>query len=130
MLVSTTFSVRLAENLWEAVNNNSIDEVKSLLDKGADPNHELYRKEEWISERGWPPLLLACITNNLEMVKVLVQRGSDIEKGDALQNLTPLHGACVMGSKELVEYLVKEAGCKVGKFSYPPLSHNYSLKLL
>ena len=114
MLVPTTFSKKLADDLWKAVYSGSIDEVISLLDKGADPNHQL-----WTSGEKPPPLLIACIKCNLEMVKVLVQRGTDVEKTSGSENLTPLHRACFMGFKEGVEYLIMEARCKVGESIYP-----------
>ena len=126
MLVSTTFSESLAQDLRKAVSNNSIDEVISLLDKGADPNHPLYWSEE---EQTWPPLLYACLDRNLEMVKVLVQRGADVNKGGGKPNWTPLHGACIFGFKEGMEYLISEARCKVGKFTCL-MKCNYSLKLI
>lgn len=116
MLVPTTFSEKLADNLWKAIKSGSIDEVISLLDEGADPNHQLYWSEEWISEEKWTPLFIACcIQKNLELVKVLVQRGAAVDKGCGEANFTPLHGACIAGFKKGVEYLIMEAGCKVGK---------------
>ena len=126
MLVFTTFSESLARDLRKAAGKNSIDEVISLLDKGADPNHPLYWSEE---EEEWPPLLNACLKRNLVMVKVLVQRGADVNKGGEEQNWTPLHVACAVGFKEGVDYLITEAGCKVGKLTCL-LTCNYSLKLI
>ena len=115
MLVPTTLSERLADNLLKAVDRGSIDEVISLLDKGADTNHQLYWSEEWISKRRWPPLFTACSKHNLEMVKVLVNRGADVDKGCGKQNWTPLHGVCLAGFKEGVKHLIMEARCQVGE---------------
>ena len=119
MLVPTTFSERLANDLLKAVDSGSIDEVISLLDKRADPNHQLYWSEEWISKRRLSPLLTACSNHNLEMVKVLIQRGADVDKTCGSKNLTPLHVACLVGFKEGVEYLIVEARSKVGELIYP-----------
>ena len=124
----TTFSERLADDLLKAVDNNSIDEVISLLDKGADPNHQLYWSEKWIRKRKWPPLFTACcFKRNVKMVKVLVKRGADVDKGCGKEHFAPLHGACLVDFKEGVEYLIMEARCKVGESIYPLVCATQSL---
>ena len=118
----TLHSERLADGLWEAVEDGDIDQVQSLLDQGANPNHEIYWSEEWISEDdgGWiekqPPLHAACANGNLEMAKVLIKRGADADKGDLTFNLTPLQRACLRQKKKVMEYQTKEVKCKVGEF--------------
>ena len=117
-----SISERLANDLWEAVDNDDFDRVKTLLELGADPNHQKYWNRDWWKKRhgGWnarpPPAHTACGNGNLNMLKLLVQHGADISKGDASSNWTVLHHACWGGHKELVVYLTKEAGCKVGMF--------------
>ena len=111
----TPYSERLARDLWDAVNELGIGEIQSLLDRGADPNHELYWSEEWMSRKKLPPLHTACEGGYLEDVKVLIERGANTDKADYTFNLTPLQRACLEGQKHVVEYLTKEVNCKLGE---------------
>ncbi len=109
---------KLAKDLWEAVHNNDVIKVRSLLGQGADPNHQLYWSDEWSDE--WddkePPLHLACQLGFLEIVKTLVTHGARTDKGAGRYNMTPLHYACWGGDKEVVQYLIQELGCSTGKY--------------
>ena len=102
---------KLAEDLYEAVRNNDVTKVRSLLGQGADPNHQLYWSDEWVNE---PPLHSACRLGYLEIVKTLVTHGARTDKGGGVDNRTPLHWACWGGHKEVVQYF-KEVGCSTGK---------------
>ena len=117
MIMHTFNSEKLARDLWKAVRYMYIDteEVQSLLDQGADPNHESYWSEEWTSRKRLPPLHSACVRGYVRKVKVLIQRGADTNKGDPIFNLTPLQRACLAHRKQVVEYLNKEVKCKVGE---------------
>ena len=105
---------KLAEDLWQAVDNNDVTKVRSLLGQGADPNHQLYWSIEWAGKD--PPLHSACWWGYLEIVKTLVTHGARTDKGDGgMYNRTPLHCACIEGHKEVVQYLIEEVGCSTGK---------------
>ena len=107
---------KLAEDLWQAVDNNGVTKVRSLLGQGADPNHQLYWSNEWADDwEGIPPLHWACWRGYLEIVKTLVTHGARTDKGDRTNNSTPLHWACMRGHKEVVQYLKEEVGCSTGK---------------
>ncbi len=103
---------KLAEDLYEAVVNDDVTKVRSLLGEGADPDHQLYWSDEWVGTQA--PLHCACWMGNLEIVKTLVTHGARTDKGDGRFNRTPLHCACLGGHKEVVQYL-KEIGCSTGK---------------
>ncbi len=104
---------KLAEDLWQAVDNGDVTKVRSLLGQGADPNHQLYWSDEWAVKR--PPLHRACLMGYLEIVKTLVTHGARTDKSDRRYNRTPLHWACQGGHKEVVQYLKEEVGCSTGK---------------
>ena len=91
--------------------------MRALLEKGADPNHPLFWSEEWIKEDKTPPLHTACREGNLDVVKALVNAGAEVDRGDGENNMTPLCQACQGGWKEVVVYLITEAGCKDGKYN-------------
>ena len=90
-------------------------EVQSLLDQGADPNHEIFWSKDWLSKNN-PPLHTACIKGDLEIVKILIQSGgADADRDDLIFNLTPLQHAIFKGNKQVVEYMTKDVKCKVGE---------------
>ena len=103
---------KLARDLLQAVDNNDVTKVRSLLGQGADPNPQLYWSDEWADKM--PPLHRACLEGYLEIVKTLVTHGARTDKGGGILNRTPLHYACLGGHKEVVQYL-KEIGCSTGK---------------
>ena len=104
-----------------AVYDGDVDRVRALLQQGADPNHPVYWTEAWRDRKLQggsarnPPLRTACWLGMLEIAKLLVQHGADIDRGSGRSNATPLHLACFKGHKEVVDYLIREAGCKVGE---------------
>ena len=103
-----------------AVYDGDTSKVQSLLKQGANPNHHLYWSEEWWKKKygKWrtrsPPLHTACNDGYLEIAKLLVKHGADVDKGDDV-NFTPLHYASEEGHKKVVVYLIREAGCKIGE---------------
>ena len=80
----------------------NITEVRRYLDEGVDPNHSWYTREC----NGSTPLHNACYYNNPEAVKLLVERGADVEAIYRTTGHTPLHEACSEGSVECVQLLL------------------------
>ena len=103
----------LARNLYEAVFWNKVTKVRSLLEQGADPNHQLYWSNEWWENS--PPLHWACYEGFLEIVMMLVDHGAHTDKSCRRSNTLPLHFACERGHKEVVQYLIQEVKCNPGK---------------
>ena len=124
--------------MWISAERGNTEEVRSLLKNGADPNHDLYFKddsdwtESWKTKKDWwrvkltsshtdwwktprAPLHRACMNGNLQIVKALVEGGAKVNKLDGVFRLTPLHYACEGGHKQVVIYLTKKAKCKIGK---------------
>ena len=111
----------LAASLWEAVAANDEQAVTSLLEKGADPDHEIYSTVKWLIsvENNEPhPLLLACKNSNLVMIKLLIEKGGI----DVNRKLLPKTGETVLlascgryGNLDIVKYLVEDAECDRGK---------------
>ena len=112
--LSPQYSKKLARKLWKAVWDDDINKVKDLLQQGANSNHKLYWTKEW-SQCKDPPLHTACWKGNLEIVKMLLNNGAGIDKGGGEYNRIPLHFASGAGHLHLVDYLIREAGCRVGK---------------
>ena len=74
------YSEQLARQLYQAVKDGNINRVKDLLGQGTNPNHQLYWSKKW--EWEYPPLHRACEEGYLEIVKILVNAGAAIDRGD------------------------------------------------
>ncbi|MBE6463625.1 MAG: ankyrin repeat domain-containing protein [Alphaproteobacteria bacterium] len=67
------------ENSWkkvdkaliEATIEGNIEEVRSLLENGADVNTQ--------DDKGWTPLMFAAKSQDVEMAKLLMENGADNE---------------------------------------------------
>jgi len=84
--------------LHQAVERNSLDIVKILVENGADlevGNHNNYT-----------PLHVAAQAKNIEIVKYLIEKGADLNAKNN-ENKTPLDLAKEQGHKEIVELLSK-----------------------
>jgi len=84
--------------LLGAVGSERLDISDVLLKAGADVNL-------LVGDDGFSPLILACETGNIELVKQLIENGADINLiGDGT---TPLIQAVVSGDENMVELLLQ-----------------------
>ena len=87
-----------ASDIHDAVNNNDLEIVRTLLD--GDPSIVNERNAD-----GMTPLNLAAINGNYDIVKELLIRNADIHIGD-LDNSQPIHLAAISGNVEIAELLI------------------------
>jgi hypothetical protein len=73
--------------------------VKTLINEGTDVHA--------INVRGQTPLHLAAMTDNVDMVRMLVNGGADIDVADPGTNIRPLHNAATNGCTNVCEFLLK-----------------------
>ena len=94
----------LNKKLLDAVYAGNLEQVKSLIMKGANINgrEQIY---------GLTAIHIAVLTNNKEMLKLLIQNGSDINIKNN-HNLTPYHIALIQGNKDIIEFLIKNGAKK------------------
>jgi|LSQX01.3.fsa_nt_gb ankyrin repeat protein len=91
------------DNLFEAIENGTVADVKSALLAGADVNaRDTY---------GISPLILAAIQHKTDMLKLLISSGADMDAKDA-DGETALSICTRYGQKESVRILL-EAGADV-----------------
>jgi ankyrin repeat protein len=79
-----------------AIMENDIDAIKALIP------HQLNKKDD----RGYSPIIIAAIKNRLEIVKLLIESGANIEDLTPAKE-TPLTVASIFNYKDVVELLIK-----------------------
>lgn len=72
----------IQERLSIAIREEKIEEVKALLEEGADPNG--------VDHLCWTPLMMAAESENVEIIKLLLDYGAEINKTDE-NGQSPLH---------------------------------------
>lgn len=92
------------KKLLGTVKNNKIDEVRTLLDSGADVNT--------IDKKGYTAIMYALENDNLDMIKIILKYKPDLGLVNAEGNM-PL---MIANSPEAVNMLV-EAGARIDKFN-------------
>lgn len=81
--------------MWAAEENN-IEMMTLLLEKGADPNLR--------NRRGMSALLLAAKNGHSDAIKLLLDKGADVDC--EAQGVTPLHAAVAYGHIDAVRLLL------------------------
>jgi ankyrin repeat protein len=84
--------------LHRACAAGKLDDVKELLDRGADVNAQC--------NAGWTPLHKACLKGWVEIVRLLCERGANPDIASTDEHDTPLHDACSNGHIPVVTVLL------------------------
>lgn len=94
------------EDLLQAVRLGDVAAVKALLDKGV-PVDTKYRYDR-------TPLSFAADRGNVEMVRLLLERGANADAEDTFYHSTPLGSAAYKGNAEVVRLLLARSTRGVG----------------
>ena len=94
------FSISAQEkfNVFDVARSGTIEQAKILL----KTNPSCFNTT---NKEGYSPLTLACYRNNLQVVKLLIQNGADVNVNSTMG--TPLMAAVVKGNFEIVKILLK-----------------------
>ena len=87
--------------LIQAVEKNDIKKIQDILKDASYPINETNSEKE-------TPLLIATHDNNIEVVKLLIKAGADINQQDSLQDSAYLY-AGAQGKTEILKYMIKHA---------------------
>lgn len=84
---------------------SSTELVKFLINHGLDINGN-FKTHLKIEKFCWSPLMIACVHRNVDIARVLIEKGAMIDEKDAGGD-TPLLKASFYGSVKIVEELLK-----------------------
>lgn len=87
--------------LIQAVENNDIEKVRGILQDTSYPIDETNDKKE-------TPLLIATHENYIEVAKLLIEAGADINQQDSIQDSAYLY-AGAQGKTEILVYMIEHA---------------------
>ncbi len=90
-----------------ATRKGDLAKVKALLDKGVSANAK--------SDYGQTPLFFACDRGYLEIVKLLVDRGADVNVEDTFYHASPLSWAAQKDRVEIVKLLLDHGAKSPGE---------------
>lgn len=90
----------LDEQLLAATRKSDAVKVRELLAQGANVNAK--------SPYGATPLFFACDRSNVEIVKILLEKGADANVKDTFYGATPLGWALGKGNAEVVRLLIEK----------------------
>lgn len=96
----------LTDDLMAATRKGDLAKVKALLDKGVSANAK--------SDYGQTPLFFACDRGYLEIVKLLVERGADVNVEDTFYHATALSWAAQKNRTEIVKILLDHGAKSAG----------------
>lgn len=91
--------ITLGEKLIDAAMSGSVDQVKALLDDGADVDSK--------DDFGLTPLIYAASLGYTDLVKLLIERGADVRYKDET-GATALKAATSAGHTSVIDLLKKE----------------------
>ena len=93
----------LNNGLLYASQEGNLEEVKSLLDRGANVNAEGVYK--------WTPLHRAALNGHTEVARLLIDRGANVNAENGAKQ-PPLHKAALNGHREVAKLLI-DRGARV-----------------
>lgn len=101
------------EQFFKAVQENRVNEIRSLISKGVDP--------ELTDRNGETALMVAVRAANPDVIDVLIAGGAKVNKPSVYGD-TPLMIAALAGHRRIVEGLIKH-GAEVNRKGWTPMHY-------
>lgn len=83
----------------DALRTGKVDIVKKYLNQGTDPDYKSF---------AWSGLQMAASKGQLEVVKLLVEKGAELDYRHPVNKMTALHLAAYEGYADVVKYLLSK----------------------
>jgi uncharacterized protein len=101
MASSTVYALTDEEQveLSTAIEQGDVANVKKFLDNGLSPNDTAF---------AWSWLQVAANKNQIEIVKLMVERGANVNYKHPITKMTAVAFAAYNGNKEMVTYLISK----------------------
>ena len=99
-------------DLKTAIKNNNSKKVKELIDNKT-VEEKIHFIDTPINSSQDTPLNIAAMFNNIDIVKLLVKAGADLDKAND-DDETPLHSAVHLGNIKIVKILI-DSGANINK---------------
>jgi uncharacterized protein len=101
MVSSTVFALTDEEQveLSTAIEQGDVANVKKFLDNGLSPNDTAF---------AWSWLQVAANKNQIEVVKLMVERGANVNYKHPITKMTAVAFAAYNGNKDMVTYLISK----------------------
>lgn len=106
---SKTFHQQNQNQFIDAIVNGDLNRTKELIELGANPN-----ERDW---RGWTPLLCAVENEHLEIIKLLLVKGAEINVSSDM-GYSPLHMAVDIAIDETIQSGGKQGDEPTGNILY------------
>jgi hypothetical protein len=106
----------LDEELLDAARNGDTARVRELLRKGANANAK--------DRGGWTPLHWAAFWGHVDVAKLLLEHGADVNAKESVYDATPLHVAAATGHADVARLLLEhgaDVNAKYGDSDLTPL---------
>lgn len=100
LFCSNLFAGQLEEQLFEAARTGDIAKVKTLLDQGVDVNTK--------NRYGATALSYASDKGHIELARLLIERGADVNAADTFYSAPPITWALMNGHTEVVKLLLQK----------------------
>lgn len=104
-----------------------LDVMKLLIDHKGNVNDSLkvqFLNADYIVK--YTPLIEACKSDCLDLVKLLVENGADINSYDYKEGFGPISKAIIYDNLHILKYLVIDKKAKIPKYCYVRQAHNES----
>jgi len=119
-----------ADALAQAIDSGSVAAVRRLLDAGTSPNTLVYdspalmwavwEEKYYVAnlllqrgadanrpdESGYTPLMSACDMKNEKLVRLLIDKGADVNAVELTYGMSALQNACAVGSEKIFDLLI------------------------